>query len=100
MRYDTRIYFQRLIPGKYHTDTGDYEDETVEETLRYASVTSSGKETLNLLYGDIKQDSRTIRLPGHYKEPFDRIRIDKKLYRADFTRELRAKQVFVVSEVQ
>ena len=38
MRYDTPICFQRITPGEYDPDTGNYADDIVEETLRYASV--------------------------------------------------------------
>ena len=100
MRFDTPIYFQRIIAGEYNPNTGDYANDTVIEVLRYASVTNSGAETLNLIYGEIKQGSFTIRIQGQYKEPFDRIRIGEKIYRVDFSRSLRNKQTFVVSEVQ
>nr|DAJ09308.1 MAG TPA: hypothetical protein [Caudoviricetes sp.]DAQ66546.1 MAG TPA: hypothetical protein [Caudoviricetes sp.]DAZ02743.1 MAG TPA: hypothetical protein [Caudoviricetes sp.]DAZ77738.1 MAG TPA: hypothetical protein [Caudoviricetes sp.] len=55
---------------------------------------------MNLVYGSIKQGSKTVRLQMHYKKPFDRIRIGNALYRVDFERKLRTKHVFVVSEVQ
>nr|DAH96368.1 MAG TPA: hypothetical protein [Caudoviricetes sp.]DAW06302.1 MAG TPA: hypothetical protein [Caudoviricetes sp.]DAZ08520.1 MAG TPA: hypothetical protein [Caudoviricetes sp.] len=55
---------------------------------------------MNLVYGAIKQGSKTVRLQMHYKKTFDRIRIGNTLYRVDFERKLRAKHVFVISEVQ
>nr|DAF28441.1 MAG TPA: ASCH domain protein [Caudoviricetes sp.]DAJ14583.1 MAG TPA: ASCH domain protein [Siphoviridae sp. ctdzB12] len=55
---------------------------------------------MNLVYGAIKQGSKTVRLQMHYKKPFDLIRIGNVLYRVDFERKLRTKHVFVVSEVQ
>ena len=100
MRYDTPIYFQKITPGKYDPDTGNYGDDTVEETLRYASVMNTGEEKLRLVYDGPKQGSLTVQIQNHYEEPFDRIRVGDRLYTVDYTRRLRVKQVFVVSEVQ
>ena len=50
MRYDTPVYFQRITPGEYDPDTGNYADDIVEETLRYASVMNTGEDTLRLVY--------------------------------------------------
>ena len=100
MRYDTPIYFQRITPGEYEADTGNYADDTVEETPRYASVMNTGEETLRLVYDGPKQGSLTIQIQNHYMEPFDRIRVGEKVYSVDFSRLLRTKHTFVVSEVQ
>lgn len=97
MRYDTPIFFQKAVAGKYNASTANYDDDTITEDKRYASVMDSGIETLKLVYGDIKQGSLTILLQRPYTEPFDSIRIGDKKYRADFTRHKRS---FVVSEVQ
>ena len=100
MRYDTPVYFQRITPGEYDPKTGNYDDDAVKETLRYASVMNTGEERLKLVYDGPKQGSLTIQFQTHYTEPFDRIRVGKKIYRVDYSRELRTKHVFVVSEVQ
>ena len=100
MRYDTPIYFQKITPGEYDPKTGNYGDDTVEETLRYASVMNTGEDTLRLVYDGPKQGSLTIQIQNHYEEPFDRIRVGEKVYRVDFSRSLRTKHTFVVSEVQ
>ena len=100
MRYDTPICFQRITPGEYDPKTGNYGDDTVEETLRYASVMNTGEDTLRLVYDGPKQGSLTIQIQNHYEEPFDRIRVGEKVYRVDFSRSLRTKHTFVVSEVQ
>lgn len=100
MRYDTPVYFQRVKTGKYDAETGDYGAETVTEEMRLASVSNSGAQTLQLVYGEIKQGSLIVRLQNHYTQPFDRIRIGKKLYKVDLSRKLRTKHNFVVSEVQ
>ena len=100
MRYDTPIYFQKTTQGAYNPDTGDYGPDSITETLRYASVMDTGRETLRLVYGEIRQGSLTIHLQNHYDDSFDRIRVGDRLYTVDYARRLRVKQVFVVSEVQ
>ena len=100
MRYDTPIYFQKITQGAYNPDTGNYGPDNVTETLRYASVMNTGEEKLRLVYDGPKQGSLTIQLQSHYTEPFERIRVGKKVYGVDFSRNLRTKQTFVVSEVQ
>ena len=100
MRYDTPIYFQKITPGEYDSSTGNYADDTVEETLRYASVMDTGTDMLKLVYGSLKQGSLTVQLQNHYQEPFDCIRVGKKTYKVDFSRTLRTKHTFIVSEVQ
>lgn len=99
MRYDTPVYFQKITPGEYNPDTGDTSEDTIEETKRFASVYSTGAEMLNLVYGQIRQDSLTIQLQTQYKAPFDRIRIGDTVYKVDTVQNLRVKQYFVVSEV-
>lgn len=101
MRYNTPIYFQRKQKGEYNASDGDYSPETTVEVKRYASVTDTGTDTLNLVYGGPKQGSLTIRLQRPYADPFDQIRIgdgeQAKYYRADKARLF--KRVFIVSEV-
>lgn len=100
MRYDTPVYFQKITSGEYDPKTGNYADDIFVETMRYASVMNTGEERLKLVYDGPKQGSLTIQLQTHYTESFDRIRVGKKIYRVDYSRELRTKHVFVVSEVQ
>lgn len=100
MRYDTPVYFQRITPGEYDPKTGNYAEDTAVETLRYASVMNTGEDQLKLVYDGPKQGSLTIQLQTHYTEPFDRIRVGEKVYSVDFSRKLRIKHTFVVSEVQ
>ena len=104
MRYDTAICFVKKGIPVYDPQTGDYSDgETTEETV-YASVTDTSKETLLIIYGEIRQGSLTIRLQNHYTNAFDNIVIKEGryagTYAVDKRRRLRTKEVFVVSEVQ
>lgn len=100
MRFDVPVYFQTVKQGEYDASTGNYGEDIIEETKKDADVTSAGVETLNLVYGGIKQGAVVIRLQNHYNKPFDRIRIGDKIFRVDFRRKLRRKHVFVASEVQ
>lgn len=100
MRYDTPIYFQKITQGEYDVETGNYEADSIEETLRYASVMDTGAQAMTLVYGKIKQGSLTIHLQNQYQKPFDRIRIADKLYQVDSVRNLRVKQCLIISEVQ
>ena len=97
MRYDTPIYFQHYGKPEYNPATGDYDTSPVTEHKRFASVTDSGIETMRLIYGDLKQGSKVVRLQNEYIGAFDRIRIGDKCYRVDLNRKNKA---FVVSEVQ
>ena len=100
MRYDTPIYFQKITPGEYDAESGNYEADTIEETLRYASVMDTGAQAMTLVYGKIQQGSLTIHLQNQYQDPFDYIRIRDRVYRVDSVRNLRVKQCLIVSEVQ
>lgn len=100
MRYDTAVYFQKITPGAYDRKSGDYGEDSIEETKRYASVMDTGENTMTLVYGMLRQGSLTLHLQNHYEDSFDRIRIGQKVYKVDQCRNLRTKQAFVVSEVQ
>ena len=100
MRFDTPVYFLDIKKGKYDPDTGNYAPDIVEEAKLWASATESKVDTLNLIYGEIKQGCYTVRLQNIYEKPVHRIRIGDKLYKVDFRRRLRTKDIFVVSEVQ
>lgn len=100
MRYDTPIYFQRTETGEYDSNTGDYGPDKVVETKKYANATEASVDTLNLIYGELRQGSYVIRLQRQYDQPFDRIRIGRKTYRVDFSKNVRNGQVFVASEAK
>lgn len=100
MRFDKPVFFQLSTPGAYDASTGDYGEESVTETKKYADVTDAGVETLKVLYGALRQGVKVIRLQTHYNEAFNNIRIGSKVYRVDFERKLERLHVFVASEVQ
>lgn len=97
MRYDTPIFFQSVKAGEYDATAGDYGPDIVTEDKRYASVTDSGTQTMMLVYGELKQGSKTIRLQQPYTAPFNRIRIGNKVYNVDRRKLFRNSQIFVVS---
>lgn len=99
MRYDTPIYFQLIRQGIYDPKTGDYADSDPVETKVYADVTDTSTDTKQILYGDIKRNSKVVRLQQHYTRTYNRIRIGDKQYGVDDERKLRTKHVLIVSEV-
>lgn len=100
MRYDTPIYFEKLSPGVYDETVGDYGNPVVVSTKRLASVVNTSEKQMHLIYGGIREGSKTISLLNAYGEVFDRIRIGPKLYTVDRRISLRTKQAFVCSEIQ
>lgn len=99
MRYDTPIYFVKVKQGAYLAN-GNYAEEAPEEVLVYADVTDSSARTLQLVYGGIKEGSKTIRINNIHNSPFDFIRIGNTKYKVDAARKLRHIHTFIVSEVQ
>ena len=97
MRYDTPVFFQSVKPGKLNPETHNYDDDVINEEKRFANVTDTGAQQLQLIYGALKQGSLTIRLQRPFTEPFSRVRVGNTVYKVDFSR--RGKN-FVVSEVQ
>ena len=100
MRFDRVVYFRRESKGELNPATGNYENKVLEEVKDYANVTNAGTDTLNKIFGNIKEGSLVVRIMNERKEPFDYICIAEKRYRVDFSRVLRRKHVFIVSEVQ
>lgn len=96
MRYNIPVYFQH-IKSEFDSTTGNTGISILSEDRRNAAITDTGTDTLQLLYGNIKQRALTIRLQRPYDAAFDRIRIGDKLYRADRSR--LSNRVFIASEV-
>ena len=100
MRFDKEIYMQSVPKRTYDELSGDYREEKAKEVKLYADVTDAKSETLNLMYGQLKEGVLVIRLQQHYTAPFEFIRIGSKRYKVDYERKLRRMHVLVVSEVQ
>lgn len=91
------VFFQRREQGALNLETHNYEPDKITEVKRYADVTITGTDTLQLIYGSIKQQSLTVRLLRPYNKPFDNIRIGSKIYAVGFSR---GNKAFVISEVK
>lgn len=100
MRYDRQIYFVADGKSAYNAATGDYDSPEPTKTPRMASIMDTKEQTMQLVYGGLKQGSLTIHIQNHYDMPFDWIEVAGKRYRVDASRRLRVKHVFIVSEVQ
>lgn len=99
MRYDTPVFFQKIKPGNYDPETGNYGNDQAVAIKVFASVNDTGTKSMQLIYGTVKQGSLTVHLQNHYNDSFDRVRIDDKVYQVDSSRKLKLKHVFVLSEV-
>lgn len=53
MRYGTQVFFQKRVPGAYDSDTGNYEEDKIQETLKYASVMDTQTKMLAKKLGNI-----------------------------------------------
>lgn len=100
MRYDKPIYFQRFVQGSYNENTGNYEDDSLAEEMVMASIMDTRTDTMMQVYGQIRQGSLTCHIQSIYQKPFDHIRIGTKKYKVDYSRRLRTKESFILSEVQ
>ena len=97
MRYDKPIYFQKLAPDRYDPATGNYIENEPTEVQKYADVTDAGVNTLQIIFGSVKEGAKVVRLQQPYIQPFDYIRIADRRYRVGFSR---GNKVFVCREVQ
>lgn len=110
MRCDTKIYFvtdgeKTLVDTPDAPDYGEYITGTAQGVERTADVTDTSTKTQMLLYGAVREGSKTVRLNEQYREPFDHIRIldrdtgEAALYDVDSKRILRHRSTFVCHEV-
>ena len=97
MRAADTVYLVVKGEDTYNDDTGCYESTEPVKTAISALVTDTGTERMNLLYGGIKQQAKTIRLNSIYKDTFDYVEIDGKEYQVDMIRKYRQKMTLEVS---
>lgn len=88
MRYDQTVYLIKNQGEVYNEDTGDYEQGSPIMFERQAHVSSAGTQTLNNLYGGVKEGAIVIRLKQNYLE-FDEILYRGKYYLPRLVRNLR-----------
>ncbi len=100
MRYDKQVYFVKEGTKTYDPNTGDYTVSKPIKTMKWANISDAGTETLKILFGEIKQGTKIIRLKNNYKEPFDYIEIDGEKYTSTLKREYRMGCAFYVGESQ
>lgn len=100
MRFDKEVIFIKKGEKVYDRNTGDYNTGEPVRTPVLASVNDTGINTLNIVYGNVKQDSITVTLQNHYEDAFDLIEFEGRPYRVDRRIRLRVKDSFVCSEVQ
>lgn len=99
MRFDTEVFLQTIKEGSYDPASGNYSDDEIIEQKLWANVNDTSAETMNIIYGAIQQGSVTVRFQNTVPE-FDYLRIGDKRYRRDYTRKLRTKTTYIMSEVQ
>lgn len=92
MRYSDTVKFVKE-ESFYNRDTGDYSVENIVQTERFADITDTGTEAMNLLYGKVVQGAKTIRIKTKVTEDFDYVLIGKTIYTVKMIRTLRQEQV-------
>lgn len=96
MRFDKEIYFVTETTA-YNYDTGNYDDLHVTKVKRFANITNQSEQRMAIAYGNIEQDSLTIRLQNTYSEPFDYIEYNGKKYRVTSQRTVERRHILQVS---
>lgn len=98
MRYDTKVELVYITPGAYDDRTGNYADDKELVVPVYASVSNTGAERIQLLYGELKQGVKTFSVQNHIKKIPDKVRINGRSYKIDHIQAERVKQIFTCSE--
>ena len=110
MRCDTKVYFvtdgeKVLVSDPAAGNFGEYVSGDPEEEERIADVTDTQTKTQQIVYGALREGSKTVRLNEPYRKPFDHIRIvdrdtgESALYDVDTKRVLRRRSTFICHEV-
>lgn len=102
MRYNRKVWFVNEAEPVYDDLTGDYLAGKVERIFRYASISTTGEESQNMLYGKIKEGALTVLIQNTVEAPFQYIEVDEegKKYLVDNKRKTRRGLVLRVSESQ
>lgn len=102
MRYDRKVWFVNEKESAYDETTGDYTDPVVERIFRLANITTTGENSMVMLYGKIKQGAYTVRVQNGLEAPYQHIEIDAigNNYLVDSKKQLRNDLVLKVSESQ
>ena len=98
MRYDKLVKFQMV--DNVYTAKGDYEGQILNEHTEYASIVDTDFQTMQIVYGGIKQGSITMHLQNKVPYTFNRIVYEGKVYMVDQVINQRVKQAYVLSQWQ
>lgn len=106
MRFDREIYFQYITEGAFDPSTGDHADPAIIEVRKMADVNDTTRDTLMLVFGELRQGSKTACIQGRIAQGYSRIRIrdrtasKDRIYQVKAVRELERLTTFVLEEVQ
>ena len=100
MRYDKLVEFVTTGQKIYNEDTGDYEMKGEQVVKRMASISNTGEEKLNLLFGKIDQDMLTIRIKTPIIGHFSFVKYKGVDYVVKYAKNLRQEQVFYLAVKQ
>lgn len=99
MRYDKKIIFVVENGGGYDPEIGEHVEPIVHQTVKMANITDLGTERSKVLFGDIKQGAKVVRLMRPYLKNWDHAFINDVKYKIVTSRELRLKNTFIIQEV-
>ena len=95
LRYEKKVYFIKE-ESVYNQDNGRYITKEIPIAERWADVTDTGTEAMNLLYGKILQGAKTIRIKTKVLDEFNYIVLDKQRYLVETIKTFRQEQVMYV----
>lgn len=98
MRYDVPVVFITEGEEVFDPTTGDYITTPGIRVQRWASVSDTGEERQNLLYGGIKQSALTVRLQDRPPK-FDRLEIGGIPYGVTLRKNFRRETVLYVNSL-
>lgn len=99
MRYDKMVLFQ-VVSEVYNKATGDYEEQVTAEHTEYASIVDTDFQTMQIVYGALKQGSITMHLQNKVAYDYNRIVCNGIAYKVDQIINQRTKQAYILSQCQ
>ena len=75
-------------------------DRYLSVTDVWANVSDTGTDALQLVYGQLRQGAKTVRIRGQLSEDVDYILIGELKYSPDAIRTYRQEQVYICSQKQ
>lgn len=100
MRFDTPVFFVTIDERTYNAATGNYETPDETHRLYRANVMDTTDVMKRLVYGTVKQESRTVFIKGTAPGNPDYINIDGIRYKIDKVRHRKLRSSYIVSGVQ